>query len=326
MSPARTEPDPTTPRVERVERRRATASSIARGVIKTMRVRQWVKNVFVLAPLFFSGTYTEPERLALASLAALLFSLMAGTVYLINDLLDVEKDRNHPLKRRRPIASGELPPKAAAIASCAIAAVTLSVAWAIAWPVGACLTAYFAMNLAYSVSLKNVVYLDVVIIAAGFVLRVIAGAVAIQVFISEWILACTFLLTLYMALGKRLHELQLIERGEVKGSSREVLKRYREASVSFIALFVAGLTIASYTIYTLTAALPEQPLRSQHTPFSSPMLLATIPCTVFGITRFHALLHSDSLSSPTEQILHDKSFIANLVLWIGLMIYVAFTL
>ncbi len=133
---------------------------------------------------------------------------------------------------------------------------------------------------------------------------------------------CTFLLTLYLGLGKRLHELKLLAQGKSK-KTRPVLDHYHERSVQFAALFIAGLTIASYTIYTLTAALPQQPLRSQQTPFSSPLLLATIPFTVFGITRFHTLLSSESPESPTDQILKDRVFIINILLWIGLMAFVA---
>jgi decaprenyl-phosphate phosphoribosyltransferase len=295
---------------------------MARGIIKTLRPRQWVKNVFVLAPLFFSRSYMDPELLGLGLLAALLFSFMAGCVYIINDVLDVEKDRNHPTKCMRPIPSGQLPIKAAMGAAGVLGAATLCGAWLWNGQVAATLTTYFVLNLAYSIKLKHVAYLDVLIISTGFVLRVMAGALAIDVFLSEWLLLCTFLLTLYLGLGKRLHELKLLEQGKSK-KTRPVLERYHKDGVSFAALFIAGLTIASYTIYTLTAALPQQPLRSQHTPFSSPWLLATIPCTVFGITRFHTLLNSESPESPTDQILKDRVFILNIFIWIGLMVFVA---
>ena len=123
------------------------------------------------------------------------------------------------------------------------------------------------------------------IIATGFVLRVLAGAFAINVFISEWLIICTFLLALYLGLGKRLHEFRLMQSGRTE-KSRPVLERYRGEHLDFGVLFVSGLTIAGYTIYTLTAALPDQPLRTRATPFDSPYLPATIPFAVFGITRF----------------------------------------
>ncbi len=299
-----------------------TLPGILAGIIKTLRPKQWVKNVFVLAPLFFSRSYMDPEKLGMGVLAALLFSFMAGTVYIVNDILDVEKDRHHPTKCKRPIPSGQLPVKIAWLAALLLGGCTLCGAWLWSWQVGAALTSYFVLNLAYSFRLKEVAYLDVTIISVGFVLRVIAGAVGIQVFISEWLLACTFLLTLYLGLGKRLHELRLLEAGKSK-KTRPVLEKYHHNGVSFAALFIAGLTIASYTIYTLTASLPEQPLRSQQTPFSSPLLLATIPFTVFGITRFHTLIDSDAPESPTDLILKDKIFIANILLWVGLMTWIA---
>lgn len=322
MTESATSGDPLEGATPGEDRAKSSASAMIRGALKTLRPKQWVKNVFVLAPLFFSRSYLDPEKLALGLGAALLFSFMAGTVYTINDIVDVEKDRNHPTKKNRPIASGQLPERVAWLVALLLGTVTLVVAWLWAWPVGAALSTYFVLNLAYSFKLKNVAYLDVTIISVGFVLRVIAGGVAIQVFLSEWLLACTFLLTLYLGLGKRLHELRMLELGRSK-KSRAVLERYHKKGVRFAALFIAGLTIASYTIYTLTAALPEQPLRSQHTPFSSPLLLATIPFTVFGITRFHSLIDSDEPDSPTDLILKDKIFLVNILLWIGLMTWVA---
>jgi 4-hydroxybenzoate polyprenyltransferase len=172
------------------------------------------------------------------------------------------------------------------------------------------------MNLAYSTVLKHIPFVDVIIIATGFVLRVLAGAFAIDVYISEWLFGCTFLLSLYLGLGKRQHEMAMLKRGEAS-KVRKVLERYHPDHLEFAFLFVAGLTIACYTVYTLTASLPDQPLRTQNTPFASPYLPATIPFTVFGITRFYQLVNNDSPYSPTDLILKDWPFILNLVLWVG---------
>jgi decaprenyl-phosphate phosphoribosyltransferase len=290
------------------------------GLIKTLRPHQWIKNLFVLAPLFFSKTFTEPERALFGLLAALSFCLAAGTVYLLNDLLDVDKDRRHPVKRNRPIARGDVPLSLARTTAWGLAAVTLAMSFAIAPGLAAVILGYLVMNVAYSTALKHVAFIDVTIIALGFVLRVIAGAVAIDVYISEWLFACTFLLALYLGLGKRQHELSLYLAGEVS-KTRKVLERYRAEHLDFGVLFVAGMTIAVYTIYTLTAALPDQPLRTQATPFASPWLPITIPFAVFGITRFYQLIHRDSPYSPTEQLLRDVAFIVNLALW-GLVMLV----
>lgn len=301
----------------------APQKGVLKGLLKTLRPHQWIKNLFVLAPVFFSKSFTDPASLGLAGVAFLLFSLSAGTVYLINDIFDIEKDREHPTKRFRPIPSGQLPIKVAWMAALALAIATQAVGWLINPYLGAVCLGYLVMNLAYSVKLKHVAFLDVTIIATGFVLRVLAGAFAIDVWISAWLIACTFLLALYLGMGKRVHELKLMKRGESK-KSRPVLERYKQEHLDFGVLFVSGLTISTYTIYTLTSALPDQPLRSQHTPFASPYLPATIPFAVFGITRFYQLMNSDSLDSPTEQILTDVPFIANLLCWGIAMVGIAF--
>ncbi len=293
------------------------------GLLKTLRPHQWIKNLFVLAPLFFSKSFMEPRLLGLGLLAALIFSLTAGTVYLINDIFDLEKDRRHPVKKNRPLPAGVITVRMAAIAACVLGLGTQAAAWALDWRLGAVTSGYLGMNLAYSMSLKHVPFVDVSIIAAGFVLRVLAGAFAIDVFISEWLIICTFLLSLYLGFGKRLHELELVARGEAT-KVRKVLERYSSGQLEFVVLFVAGMTIAGYTIYTMTAALPDQPLRSEHTPFTSRYLPATIPMAVFGITRFYQLLRSDSQESPTELILKDAPFIVNLLVWGAAMAVLGF--
>lgn len=295
---------------------------MARGTLGTLRPKQWVKNLFVLAPLFFSKSFLIPEKALLALAAGLLFCAAAGTVYLFNDIFDIEKDRRHPTKRFRPIPAGELPVAVARWAAVILGLATIAGSFALGVPVGITVTSYLVMNFAYSFSLKNVAFLDVSIIATGFVLRVLAGAFAIDVFISEWLIACTFFLALYLGLGKRDHELHLKIRGEVK-DSRKVLDQYREEHLDFAVLFVAGITIAVYTIYTLTSALPDQPLRSQHTPFESPWLPITIPFAVFGITRFYQLIKKDSPESPTDLLLHDRIFIINILLWSAVMLTLA---
>ena len=318
-----TSPEPEAPAAEPSPEARTSAGGALLGILRTLRPHQWIKNLFVLAPLFFSKSFLDPKLAALGVGAALLFSLTAGTVYLINDIFDIEKDRRHPTKRHRPIPSGQLPVPTAAAAAAVIGLGSQLGAWLIDWRLGAVTTGYLVMNMAYSTSLKHVAFIDVSIIATGFVLRVLAGAFAIEVFISEWLVICTFLLALYLGMGKRLHELRLHLQGAVT-KSRPVLQRYRLEHLEFGVLFVSGLTIAAYTIYTLTSALPDQPLRTQHTPFASPYLPATIPFAVFGITRFYQLLNSEALDSPTELILKDLPFIANLLVWGAAMGALAF--
>ena len=294
-----------------------------RGVLTTLRPHQWIKNLFVLAPLFFSKTFLDPVKLAQGVGAAFLFCLAAGTVYLFNDIFDIEKDRKHPVKCERPIPSGDLPVNVAWGAAFGIGAFAIAGAFLLDLWAGAVVAGYLFMNLAYSTKLKHVAFLDVSIIATGFVLRVLAGAFAIDVFISEWLIAGTFFIALYLGLGKRDHELRLYLAGEVD-KSRKVLEQYRAEHLDFGVLFVAGMTIAVYTIYTLTAALPEQPLRAQHTPFASPWLPITIPFAVFGITRFYQLVNKESPESPTDLLVHDPPFVVNLALWGITMLVIAF--
>lgn len=297
--------------------------SLSGAILKSMRPHQWIKNVFVLAPLFFSKAFFIPDQLFKGILAAILFSLGAGAVYLMNDIFDVDKDRNHPIKRNRPIASGALAIRAAWIATLVFGLGSIAAAFALDVRTGVVLTSYLVMNIAYSMKLKHVPYIDVSIIAIGFVFRVLAGGWALDdVAMSYWLIACTFLLALYLALGKRMNELRLVETGRAD-TVRKVLKHYRSEHLNFAALFVAGLTIACYTIYTLTASLPDQPLRQVATPFSSVYLPATIPFTVFGIVRFYVLVSRDTDESPTDLILKDVPFLINLGLW-NLVLFVLY--
>lgn len=297
------------------------AGTMALGLFKTLRPHQWIKNLFVLAPLFFSKQFMVPGKLALGFTAALLFCFAAGSVYLLNDIFDVEKDRKHPVKKNRPIPSGELPISVARIAAILLSVGTVGACALIDPMLSAVVGGYLVMNLAYSTFLKHIAFIDVSIIAIGFVLRVLAGKYAIDVYVSEWLIGCTFLLALYLGMGKRVHELRMYLSGD-HGKSRKVLDRYHPEHLDFGFLFVSGLTIAAYTIYTLTAALPKltaamtiQPLRARPTPFATPYLPLTVLFAVFGITRFYQLANTDSPQSPTDLILSDWPFIINLALW-----------
>ncbi len=297
--------------------------SLLKAAIISMRPQQWVKNVFVLAPAFFSMQFLQIPILIQSLAAALLFSFGASAVYLLNDIFDIEKDRNHPVKCKRPIPSGQLPIKIAWMMCAFLGLGSVSAATFIDWRFGIALGSYLTMNLAYSTILKHVPFVDVSIIATGFVLRVLAGSFAINVLISEWLFVCTFLLALYLGLGKRQHELKLVMRGEAS-KVRKVLERYHPELLEFAFLFVAGITIACYTVYTLSASLPNQPLRVTQTPFNSVYLPITIPFTVFGITRFYQLVNKDSPESPTDLLLRDWPFILNILGWGGCAIILVF--
>lgn len=292
------------------------------GVVRTMRPHQWVKNAFVLAPLFFAQAFWELDLLVRGVAAAVLFCLMAGTVYLINDIADRKKDQRHPTKRHRPIPSGQLPVKTAKMVAWSTGATSLVAALVIDWRLAGVLAIYLVMNLAYSNVLKEWAFVDVGIIAAGFVLRVFAGSAAIGVVLSEWLVLCTFLLAAFLGLGKRCHELKLQQAGSLE-KTRTAWENYRSEQLEAGMFFVGGLTVAAYTIYALTASLPDQPLRTRHTPFADPLIPVTIPLVVMGLARFYQLIQRREPTSPTERMLRDPMVIGVVVVWGGTLLGLA---
>jgi decaprenyl-phosphate phosphoribosyltransferase len=291
-----------------------------RGIVKTLRPHQWVKNLFVMAPMFFhkdvfgtspNGDPTLNLRLtASAALATFVFCMLAGAVYTINDMVDVEADRVHPIKRDRPIASGRVPIKVAQPVAVALVVFSLGVASMLSWKLASVAAVYFVVNLLYSFKLKKVAFLDVGLIALFFVLRVVAGGFATMpaVHVSGYMLACTALLALFLGFGKRRHELA----SENAGKQRAALEAYTPASLN-VALAVTGIaTVATYIAYTLD--------HDTRLFFNSNWLWLTAPFTVFGIVRFLFLVSGRAgrglkAESPTQEMLRDVPFVLNLVLW-----------
>lgn len=277
----------------------------ALGGLKTMRPHQWVKNVFVLAPLFFAKDLFHPDLLIRAFGAFGVFCLLASAVYTINDLVDVESDRAHPVKRYRPIASGRFPPNAAK--GLAVALVIVSLAGAAAGPVWFLATAagYFVLNLAYSFQLKRIAYIDVSCIAAGFVLRVVGGGFATGIHVSWYLIVCTALLALFLGFGKRRHELAQSTKG-VK--TRAALEAYTPRALTIALGLTATATVVTYAAYTLD---PDT-----EAFFQTEWLWLTTPFTVFGVVRFLQLMAGrPKAESPTQEMLRDTLFVLNLVLW-----------
>ena len=287
--------------------------SIALAVVRAMRPHQWVKNAFVAAPAVFAAPVlvkTEQwttERMLAVLAATLGFCLASSATYILNDVNDVDADRQHPVKRNRPIASGALPVPTAwrAFAVLLLLAAGLVVA-AGSW-VWACLSAYLLMNLAYSRGLKQIAYVDAVVIALGFVLRILAGGFAVDVHLSRWLIAATVLLSLFLALGKRHHELLTSPPG-----SRKSLDRYDRSHVRALMWLLGVLTPLVWLAYTLD---PETCAR-----FSTTHLWWTAPFPLLGFLRFATLASDASTAhSPTERMLRDKPFVANLAVWMALM-------
>jgi len=277
-----------------------------RALTRSLRPVQWVKNFFVLAPLVFAGQLEDRTALArgLAMFAA--FCLASSAVYLVNDIRDREADRRHPLKRHRPIASGALPVPVATAA----AVVLLAASAVLVYPLGAAastvLGLYAALNFLYSAGLKHVVILDVMIVALGFVLRVLAGGFAVRVGVSSWLLLCTIFLALFLAFSKRRHELVLLS--ENASGQRRVLDDY---SPAFLDQMINVVTAASVVSYALYAVAPETTAR-----FHSEWLIYTVPLVLFGIFRYLYLIYqAPEQRNPTEAILTDGPFLTNLVLW-----------
>jgi decaprenyl-phosphate phosphoribosyltransferase len=290
-----------------------TAPRVAWAIVKAARPRQWVKNLFVAAPLVFSKQLGDSHPFLIALLAVAIFCAVSSGVYLWNDLVDIEKDRAHPRKRHRPIPSGELPVPAARAAAATLAAGGLAAAFAIDRWFAVCVGAYLLLNFAYSLWLKKVVYLDVLCIALGFILRVLGGGFAISVEVTNYLVLCTFLLALFLGFGKRAHELASTS----DHTQRPVLRGYSAPVLRWGLLVLGALTFASYVAYT----------RAPHTVsfFGTSRMLWTAPFALVGLWRFWWLVHRNpSGDSPTEEILHDLPFMANLLLYGGAVVMIIY--
>jgi 4-hydroxybenzoate polyprenyltransferase len=265
-----------------------------------------VKNLFVGAPLIFAKSLLDEPRLVRAGMAIAFFCLLSSAVYLWNDLVDVERDRLHPTKRHRPIASGALSARTARVAAALLGGVGVGGSLWLSPATGALAGTYLALNIAYSLKLKHVPYVDVLVIAVGFLLRVLSGATTIAVSPSRWLLACTLLLASYLGFGKRAHEL-----GTHGSASRGVLDGYKPAALRAALIATGATTVVAYTLYTL----------SQHTRayFGTECMVYTVPCIALGVSRFFQLASHPRAESPTEEMLRDPLFVANLVAW-GLLV------
>jgi decaprenyl-phosphate phosphoribosyltransferase len=288
-----------------------------RGLVRTIRPHQWVKNLFVLAPMFFNksvfatsggGPALNITVVGRALAATLIFCFLAGAVYTINDIVDVEGDRVHPVKCKRPIASGEVSLPIAKVMAALLVVGSISFGAWLNFGFGLVALVYFLENVAYSFKLKKVAFIDVGLIALGFVLRVIAGGLATETRVSIYMYVCTALLALFLGFGKRRHELA----NENAGKQREALKAYTPKSLN-LALGLTGVaTIAAYTLYTLD---PDT-----RAFFRSDYLWLTVPFTLVGIGRFLFLVSGRGgkglkAESPTQEMLRDVPFVLNLVVW-----------
>jgi 4-hydroxybenzoate polyprenyltransferase len=287
------------------------------ALLASLRPRQWTKNLLVFAGLIFSRGLLEPALVARSVLAFSLFCLLSGGVYLINDVMDAERDRAHPQKRHRPVASGRLPPAVALGAGVGLLAGATAAAFLLSPRFGLVALAYAVLLTAYSAGLKDVVIVDTLIIAGGFVLRALAGVVVLGIDFSDWLLLCTILLALFLTFGKRRAELRTLEAGAI--GHRPILSEYSPELLDQMIAVVTASTLMAYALYTMAT--------ETHVRLGTARLPLTIPFVLYGIFRYLYLLYRRDLGgNPSEHLLTDRALLVDVALWgaaVIVILYVA---
>jgi 4-hydroxybenzoate polyprenyltransferase len=283
---------------------RLRRGSIPQALLISARPKQWTKNLLLFVGLVFALKLTHLDLLLLATASFLTFCALSSAVYLLNDLADVDKDRTHPTKRYRPIASGALPRQVAWTAAVVLLVVGLAAAFLIGLPFGLLALVYIGLTTAYTLFLKHIVILDVISLAAFYVLRAVAGAVAVSVPISSWLYVCTLLGALFLGITKRRHELVLLE-GEAS-NHRPILQEYTPELLEQMTAVVTSTLVMAYSLYTFSA--PNLP--------QNQAMMLTIPFVLYGVFRYLYLVHiKDVGGSPEEALLKDKPLLADGILW-----------
>ncbi|MCF7753018.1 decaprenyl-phosphate phosphoribosyltransferase [Paenibacillus xylanexedens] len=278
-----------------------TGSTVS-GLIRLLRPKQWTKNLLLFAALLFSFEEIRTETILATLLGFILFSLVAGCVYILNDFVDRDRDRQHPVKKYRPMASGQVNPSHALLFGILLLILSVGTAFMMNPLFGVLCIVYFLLNVSYSFVLKHLVILDMMTIAAGFVLRAIAGGVLIHVPFTPWFLICTMLLSLFLAIGKRRNELTLLEGNT--GSHRKVLDNYSITLLDQFNTIVTTATIISYSLFTFTSD------RTIH-------LMWTIPLVIYGMFRYLYLIHMKNQGgSPDRVLFEDKPILITVMLYV----------
>ena len=284
-------------------------------LLETLRPYQWVKNLLVFAPLVFARRMLDGEAALAAFLAFAAFCLVASSIYLLNDIVDIERDRKHPEKKLRPLPSGRLSVPVAWAAFFVVAASGFALAvFATVEPFWAPLAIYFAINIAYSFRLKHVVILDTMSIAIGFLLRVYTGGIAIAEPVSGWLTLCTFFVALLLAFCKRRHELSLLGEGSLE--HRKTLDEYSLPFLDQLIAPLGALTVMTYALYTVSPQTQEK---------FSDKLLFTVPFVVYGIFRYLYLVHIRAKGgNPTRLLLKDGPMLINILLWFAVSVWAVY--
>lgn len=286
-----------------------------KAIWRSLRPGQWTKNLFIFAGILFSQNVFNSPLLLKVIFAFLVFCLLSGAVYIFNDLIDLEQDRRHPVKSQRPIAVGKLKIPYAILAFVLFSLFSLWMAYYLGLPFFLGALSYFLLQIVYSLFLKRMVVLDVFAIAFGFVLRVVAGAVVIDVEISSWLLICTILLALLLGFSKRRHELVLLE--EEAENHRRALTQYSPYLLDQMISVVTAGTVVAYVLYTMS----EETIAK----FGTKNLIFTVPFVLYGIFRYLYLVHRKGAGGNPEKILvTDKPLMINILLWViavGVILY-----
>jgi 4-hydroxybenzoate polyprenyltransferase len=277
------------------------------ALILQMRPKQWTKNLLVFASSLFAGSILQLDTFIMASSAFISFCFIASTVYIINDIADAEKDRLHPEKCMRPIASGALSIPVAVVFGIILLSISMCIAFRIGTSFLGLLILYLVINLLYSFKMKNIVIIDVMVIAAGFVLRAVSGAIAVGGHLTQWFILCTLMLSLFLALGKRRYELELFQ-GD-KQNHRKVLDYYSTSLLDQLITIVTAITITSYSLYT--ANDPRD---------TGNDMMLTIPVVIYGMFRYLYLIHIEKMGGKPEEILLGDKHISITVILYGIIV------
>ncbi|GMU35361.1 MAG: decaprenyl-phosphate phosphoribosyltransferase [Planctomycetia bacterium] len=273
------------------------------AVILLLRPAQWIKNIFLFAALVFGARRGEPEAILLCGTAFVIFCLLSGAVYAFNDMRDYREDALHPTKKRRPVASGAISPAMAGGIAVLLAIVAL--AWSLRLPGGFAITAlsFLILNLVYTLWGKYQVLLDVILIAMGFVMRALAGAQAIDVEVSAWLIICTFTLCLFLGFGKRRCELAVLETSEKAAAHRATLARYNPGLLTQLLATSGGIAVITFLLYTL------DPSTSFHS------LVFTTPIVFYAIFRYATVIELGERTGPTDVLVNDRPFLITAIAW-----------
>ncbi len=278
------------------------------AILRLLRPSQWLKNLVIFTGLIFSANLTNLALLVKATEAFIIFCALSGSCYVINDIFDIDSDRRHLEKKFRPLPAGQISVPLASFLAGILAVLSLALAFLVDVYLGFISLAYFALIFLYSASLKRFIIVDAMVVSLGFVLRAVAGGVVIRVPVSPWLLLCSFLLALFLVLGKRRYE--LVDLGKEALWHNAVLGTYTAGLLDQMLAIVASATVIAYSLYTFTS----------RTSLIGPSMMLTIPFVVFGIFRYLVLIHQGEGGRPERVLTRDRALIVDILLWAGLIL------